>query len=39
MWGGGGGRGDNEAKVDQLSKHSFDCVIRLFRKVAIHEKL
>ena len=40
-WGGGGGA--NEAKVDQttegLPKCIFYCLIRLFRKEAIHEKL
>jgi len=34
MWGGA-----NEAKVDQTSEMYFYCLIRLFRKVAIHEKL
>ena len=34
MWGGA-----NEAKVDQTTEMYFYCLIRLFRKVAIHEKL
>ena len=34
MWGGA-----NEAKVDQTTEMYFFCLIRLFRKVAIHEKL
>ena len=34
MWGGA-----NEAKVDQTTKCIFYCLIRLFRKVAIHKKL
>ena len=41
-WGGEGGCA-NEAKVDQttegLPKCIFYCLIRLFRKEAIHEKL
>ena len=37
--GGGGGGGANEAKVDKLPKCIFYCPNRLFRKVAIHEKL
>ena len=41
MWGGGGGGGvgANEAKVDQTAECIFYCLIRLFRKVAIYEKL
>ena len=43
MVGGGGGGFANEAKVDQttegLPKCIFCCLIRLFRKEAIHEKL
>ena len=34
MWGGA-----NEAKVDQTTEMYFYCLIRLFREVAIHEKL
>ena len=37
--GGGGGGGANEAKVDQNTEMYFLFLIRLFRKVAIHEKL
>ena len=36
-WGGGGGA--NEAKVDQTTEMHFFCLIRVFRKVAIHDKL
>jgi len=36
---GGGGRGSNEAKVDQTTEMHFFCLIRVFRKVAIHDKL
>ena len=36
----GGGGGANEAKVDQTTEmYCFYCLIRLFRKVAIDEKL
>ena len=36
---GGGGGGANEAKVDQTIKMYFYCLIPLFRKVVIYEKL
>ena len=37
--GGGGGGGAKKAKVDQTTEMYFYCLIRLFREVAIHEKL
>ena len=43
MWGGGGGgeggRGLKRPKWTKLPKCTFYCLIRLFREVAIHEKL
>ena len=38
MWG-GGGEGANNAKVDETTEMYFYCLIRLFRNVAMHEKL
>ena len=37
MW--GGGEGANAAKVDETTEMYFYCLIRLFRNVAMHEKL
>ena len=36
---GGGGEGANNAKVDETTEMYFYCLIRLFRNVAMHEKL